>query len=93
MTSVEYGTTKQVTHTPEAERGLSFGADNRSLVYSSERNGKRDLYIAKISRKEDLNISELHLHPRVFQPLAYRCLSFLPNRIIALSMMHRAYFR
>ena len=55
VTSVEYGTTKQVTHTPEAERGLSFGADNRSLVYSSERNGKRDLYIAKISRKEDLN--------------------------------------
>ena len=37
VTSVEYGTTKQVTHTPEAERGLSFGADNRSLVYSSER--------------------------------------------------------
>ena len=52
VTSVEYGTTKQVTHTPEAERGLSFGADNRSLVYSSERNGKRDLYIAKISRKD-----------------------------------------
>lgn len=55
VTSVEYGTTKQITHTPEAERGISFGADNRSLVYSSERGGKRDLYIAKISRKEDLN--------------------------------------
>lgn len=55
VTSVEYGTTKQITHTPEAERGVSFGADNRTLVYASERGGKRDLYIAKISRKDDLN--------------------------------------
>lgn len=55
VTSVEYGTTKQITHTPEAERGLSFGADNRSLVYASERDGIRGLYIAKISRKEDAN--------------------------------------
>lgn len=69
VTSVEYGTTKQVTHTPEAERGLSFGADNRSLVYSSERNGKRDLYIAKISRKEDLNFPNATLIEE--EPLIY----------------------
>lgn len=55
VTSVEYGTTKQITHTPEAEEGLSFGADNRSLVYSSLRNGNWEMYIARISRKEDLN--------------------------------------
>ena len=55
VTSVEYGTTKQITHTPEAEQGLSFGADNRTLVYSSERGGNWGLYTAKISRKEDLN--------------------------------------
>ena len=55
VTSVEYGTTRQITHTSEAEEGLSFGADNRTLVYSSLRNGNWELYTAKISRKEDLN--------------------------------------
>ena len=43
VTSVEYGTTKQITHTPEAEEGLSFGADNRTLVYASERDGNWQL--------------------------------------------------
>ena len=55
VTSVEYGTTKQITNTPEAEEGISFGADNRTLVYSSLRNGNWELYTAKIARKEDLN--------------------------------------
>ena len=55
VTSVEYGTTKQITHTPQAESGISFGADNRSLVYASERNGNYGLYTAKIVRDEDLN--------------------------------------
>lgn len=55
VTSVEYGTTKQITHTPETEEGLSFGADNRTLVYASERDGNRQLYKAEIERKEDLN--------------------------------------
>lgn len=55
VTSVEYGTTKQITQTPQAEKGLSFGADNRTLVYASERSGTWGLYTAKISRKEDLN--------------------------------------
>ena len=55
VTSVEYGTTKQITHTAEAESGVSFGADNRTLVYCSEREGKKGLYLAKIVRKEDPN--------------------------------------
>ena len=55
VTSVEYGTTKQITHTPEAEKGISFGADNRTLVYASERGGNWGLYTAKIAREEDLN--------------------------------------
>ena len=55
VTSVEYGTTRQITHTPEAEEGLSFGADNRTLVYASERDGNWQLYKAEIERKEDLN--------------------------------------
>ncbi|WP_296260991.1 S41 family peptidase [uncultured Phocaeicola sp.] len=55
VTSVEYGTTKQITHTPEAEEGVSFGADNRTLVYASERDGISGLYTAKIVRKEEKN--------------------------------------
>ena len=55
VTSVEYGTTKQITHTPAAERGLSFGADNRTLAYASERTGNWQLYLAKITRPEDPN--------------------------------------
>ena len=55
VTSVEYNTTKQITHSVEPERGLSFGADNRTLVYGSERGGNWGLYMAKISRKDDAN--------------------------------------
>ena len=53
VTSVEYNTTKQITNTPEAESGVDFGKDNRSLVYASERGGTSQLYMAKIVRKED----------------------------------------
>ena len=55
VTSVEYPTTKQITHTAAAERSVDFGSDNRSLVYASERDGLSQLYIARISRKEDPN--------------------------------------
>lgn len=55
VTSTEYGTTKQITHTAQAEKGVSFGADNRSLVYASERDGLFGLYMAKIVRDEDPN--------------------------------------
>ena len=49
----EYATTKQVTHTAEAERSPSFSKDGRTLVYASERDGYWNLYQAKIVRKED----------------------------------------
>lgn len=55
VTSVDYTTTKQITHTAAAERGVDFGRDNRSLVYASERDGVSQLYMAKISRKDDPN--------------------------------------
>ncbi len=53
VTSVEYPTTVQVTRTPQAERHLSWGADNRSLYYTSERSGRKNIYKATIARKED----------------------------------------
>ena len=55
VTSVEYGTTKRITNTPEGEEGLSWGSDNRTLYYATERNGNWQLVEATIERKEDPN--------------------------------------
>ena len=55
VTSTDYPTTKQITNTPAGESGLSFAPDNRTLVYASERTGNWQLYMAKITRKEDPN--------------------------------------
>ena len=55
VTSVTYGTTKQITHTAATEKHVTFGTDNRTIAYASERNGLWQLYTSKISRKEDLN--------------------------------------
>ena len=55
VTSTDYPTTKQITNTPAGESGLSFAPDNRTLVYASERTGNWQLYLAKITRKEDPN--------------------------------------
>ena len=55
VTSADYTTTKQITHTPAREAGLTFSPDNRTLAYASERNGNWELYMAKIARKEEAN--------------------------------------
>lgn len=55
VTSADYNTTKQITHTPAREAGLTFSPDNRILAYASERNGNWELYMAKIARKEEAN--------------------------------------
>lgn len=55
VTSADYATTKQITHTAPGEAGLSFAPDNRTLAYASERNGNWQLYLAKIARKEEPN--------------------------------------
>ena len=55
VTSSDYRTTKRITDTPEAEREVIFGPDNRTLIYTSERNNRTDLYRASIVREEDPN--------------------------------------
>lgn len=55
VTSVEYNTTKRITSTPEAENWVSWGADNRTLAYATERNGNWELVLATIERKDDPN--------------------------------------
>lgn len=53
VTSVDYGTTKRITNTPEQERSLSFSPDGRKLLYASERNGSWNLYETKLTRDEE----------------------------------------
>ncbi len=53
----EYATTKQITHTAQAERSPSFSKNGRTLVYASEREGYWNLYQATIVRKEDFNFA------------------------------------
>lgn len=55
VTSADYSTTKQITHTAGAEAGLSFSSDNRKLAYASERDGNWQLYVASIERDEEQN--------------------------------------
>ena len=55
VTSVEYKTTKQLTHTPEAERWVEWGDSSKSVIYASERDGIYNIYEAKMGRKEDPN--------------------------------------
>ena len=55
VTSSEYTTTKQITHTAAAERQPSWAADNRTIAYTSERDGHWNIYTATIVREEDIN--------------------------------------
>ena len=53
VTSVEYNTTKQVTATPEAEMHLSWSPDGKELIYTSERDGRYNIYKAKMARPDE----------------------------------------
>ncbi|MDE6633260.1 MAG: peptidase S41, partial [Muribaculaceae bacterium] len=61
VTSTEYPSVKQITHTPALESNLSWGSDGRTLYYSSLRNGKSNIYKATIARKDDPNFSNATL--------------------------------
>lgn len=52
VTSVEYESTKQITNTPAAERGVVWG-DDRTLYYTSERDGYFNIYKASIANDDD----------------------------------------
>ncbi len=44
VSSVDGGTTKRITNTPEQESSVSFRPDGRSIVYAGERNGSWNIY-------------------------------------------------
>ena len=53
----KYPTTKQVTETPAAERGISIDKDGRKIVFASERSGKWALYTAELAREGEVNFA------------------------------------
>ena len=64
--STKYGTTKQITHTPEAEKGVTISPDGKTIVYASSRTGTWNLYKATKVRKEDVDFAHATLideHP------------------------------
>ena len=53
VTSVEESFTKRLTNTPEQERFVTWGPEGKSVVYSSERNGKWSIFKTEKTRKEE----------------------------------------
>lgn len=58
--SVEYGTTRRITDTPEQERNPGFAPDGRSLYYAGERSGSWNLY-----RSVMPDSSDKHFHSAI----------------------------
>ena len=53
VTPLELGDTRRITNTPEAERGVAFSKDGRTLYYASERNGEWAVYKSSLTDKKD----------------------------------------
>ena len=53
VTSVDESFTKRITNTPENERFVTWNPDGKSIIYSSERNGKWSIYKTEKTRPEE----------------------------------------
>ncbi len=53
VSSIEKGTTKQITDTPWQERSVSFSPDGKSLLYAAEVNNSWNIYTKSIVRSEE----------------------------------------
>lgn len=53
VTSAEYSTTKQISKTTEGESFLAWSPDSKCLYYTSERDGKYNIYKAEMARPDD----------------------------------------
>lgn len=53
VTNVDGTRTKRITDTPEAERFVSFSHDGKAVIYSSQRNGKWNLYKTERARADE----------------------------------------
>lgn len=70
VTDTKYRTTKRITNTDGQERSVAFSPDGRTLVYDSDRNGKWQLFTAKI--KDDKEKRFAYATDIVEEPL-YEC--------------------
>ncbi|MDE6693483.1 MAG: peptidase S41, partial [Muribaculaceae bacterium] len=61
VTSADYATTKQITHTPEAEKWVAWGDSSKTILYTTERDGRYNIYQAAKGRKEDPNFANATL--------------------------------
>lgn len=57
VTSTEFGSTKQITNTPGAERNVSFSPDGKAILYAAERNGSWNIYQTKRTNDAELNFA------------------------------------
>ena len=53
VTSTDYSTTRQITTTPEAEDDVVWAPDSKALYYTSERDGRYNIYKATMGRPDD----------------------------------------
>jgi len=53
MTTVDFKSTRRITNTSEAERGVTFSADGRELYYCAERNGHWGIWKSYMTDKDD----------------------------------------
>ncbi len=53
VASVEHGTTKRITSTPEQERNVSWSPDGKTLYYAGERQGSWNVYATTLARPEE----------------------------------------
>lgn len=53
VTSIDYATTKQITHTPEQERSVSFSPDGTKLLFAGERNESWNIYEVARTNKDE----------------------------------------
>ncbi|MDE6287449.1 MAG: peptidase S41, partial [Muribaculaceae bacterium] len=53
VTSTEYSTTRQITDTPAAEADVVWSPDGTTLYYTSERDGRYNIYKAVMNRPDD----------------------------------------
>lgn len=56
VSSVEFGTTKQITSTPWAESSPSWADGGRSIYFVSDRDGANDIYRVEMTRDADPNM-------------------------------------
>ncbi len=51
--SVDHGTTRRLTHTPQQERSITWAPDGRSIYFAGERDGSWNLYRISLGHKDE----------------------------------------